>query len=108
MELEHVYNVFHISQLRKYIPDPNHAIVAEPIEATSDLVYEESPVQILHHTSKQLRDKQIPLAKVLWSNQTFSEATWETKEEMKAKHRHLFEVVLYIMETFVSFEDETL
>ena len=44
VELEHVHNVFHISQLRKYIPDPDHTIVTEPIEITEDLVYEEHPV----------------------------------------------------------------
>jgi len=41
VELEHVYNVFHISQLRKYIPDLNYTITPEPIEITADLVYEE-------------------------------------------------------------------
>jgi len=65
VELEHVHNVFHISQLRKYTPDPNHAIVSEPIEITADLVYEEQPIQILDRRIKQLRNKQIPLVKVL-------------------------------------------
>jgi len=41
VELEHVHNVFHISQLRKYIPDLNHTIASEPIEITASLVYEE-------------------------------------------------------------------
>jgi len=36
IDLEHAHNVFHISQLRKYIPDPDHAIVTEPIEVTED------------------------------------------------------------------------
>jgi len=44
VELEHVHNVFHISQLRKYILNPDHAIVIEPIEVTEDLVYEEVPI----------------------------------------------------------------
>ena len=49
VELERMHNVFHISQLRKYTPDPNHAFVPEPIEITSGLVYEEQPIQILNH-----------------------------------------------------------
>jgi len=57
VELEHVHNVFHISQLRKYIPDPDHTIVTDPIEITEDLVYEEHPIQILDHRIKQLRNK---------------------------------------------------
>ena len=44
VEFEHMHNVFHISQLKKYIPEPDHTIVSEPIEITEDLVYEERPV----------------------------------------------------------------
>ena len=80
VELEHVHNMFHISQLRKYILDPDHTIVSEPIEIAEDLVYEERPVQILDRRIKQLRNKQIPLVKVLWTNHTSQEATWETEE----------------------------
>ena len=92
-ELEHVHNVFHISQLRKYIPDPNHTIVSEPVDIAEDLVYEEHPVQILDRRIKQLRNKQIPLVKVLWTNHTSQEATWETEEAIQAKYPHLFEVI---------------
>jgi len=56
--------VFHIPQLRKYIPDADHAIVSEIIKVTGDLVYEEHSVQILDRKIKQLRIKQIPLVKV--------------------------------------------
>ena len=65
LEFEYMYNVFHISQLRKCIPDPDHTIVYEPIEITEDLVFEERPVQILNCRIKQLRNKQIPLVKEL-------------------------------------------
>ena len=75
IELEYVHNVFHVSQLRKYIPDSDHAIVTELIEVTKDLVYEERPVQILDCTIKQLCNKQIPFVKVLWSSHTSSEYT---------------------------------
>jgi len=52
IELEHMHNVFHVSQLRKYIPDPDYAIVTEPIQVTEDLVYEECPVQLLNRRIK--------------------------------------------------------
>ena len=93
VELEHVHNVFHISQLRKYTPDPNHAIVPEPIEITAGLVYKGQPIQILDRRIKQLRNKQISLVKVPWSNHTSQEATWGTEKEMKAKYVQLFEVI---------------
>jgi len=89
------------------MPDPDYTIVSEPIEITKDLVYEEHPVQILDRRIKQLRNKQIPLIKVLWTNHTSQEATWETEEAMKTKYPHLFEVILHVMVKFISFEDET-
>ena len=89
-ELEYVHDVFHISQLRKYIPDPNHVIEPEPIELAEDLPYEEHPIQLLDHRVKQLRNKSIPLVKVLWASHDSSEATWETEEDMKKKYPYLF------------------
>jgi len=97
-ELEHVHNMFHISHLRKYTPDLNHAIVSEPLEITADLVYEEQLIQILGHRIKQLCNKQIPLVKVLRLNHISEEATWETEEEMKSKYQQLFEVILHYIE----------
>jgi len=67
-ELEYVHNVFHVSQLRKYVPDPNHVIEPEPIKLAEDLTYEEHPIQILDRRVKQLRNKSIPLVKVLWAS----------------------------------------
>jgi len=55
-----------------------------------------------------LCNKQIPLVKVLWSNHTSQEATWETEEKMKAKYPYLLEVILHAMVKFLSFKDETL
>jgi len=64
-ELEHVYNIFHISQLRKYVLHPNHVIEPEPIAIVENLTYEEHLVQILDCRLKQPRNKSIPPAKVL-------------------------------------------
>ena len=47
VELEHVHNAFHISQLRKYTSDPNQGIVPEPIEIRVGFVFEEQTIQIL-------------------------------------------------------------
>ena len=43
-ELSRVYNVFHISMLRKYISDPSHVLEILEIELRDDLSYEEKPV----------------------------------------------------------------
>jgi len=54
IELKHVHNLFHIWQLKKYVLNPNHVIITNPIEAAENLVYEERPMQILYHKIKQL------------------------------------------------------
>ena len=46
-KLEHVHNIFHILQLRKYVPDPSHIIIAELVEIVENLIYKECPIQIL-------------------------------------------------------------
>ena len=64
-ELARVLNVFHISMLRKYISDPLHVLEAPEIELRDNLSYEEQPVQILDRKEKELRNKTIPLVKVI-------------------------------------------
>ena len=89
-EFSRVHNVFHISMLRKYIPDPSHALEALEIEPRDDLSYEEQPVQILGREEKELRNKTISLVKSLWRNHLVEEATWEREDQMRSQHPHLF------------------
>ena len=64
--MERIHNVFHVSQLRKYVPDPSHILSYLPVQIHEDLSYTEEPVQILDHKVKQLKNKTIPLVKILW------------------------------------------
>ena len=89
-ELASVHNVFHVSMLKKYVPDPSHVLNHEPIEVHEDLTYEERPVQILAREEKVLRNKTIPLVKVLWRNHKIEEATWEREDDMKKSYPELF------------------
>ncbi|XP_048489752.1 uncharacterized protein LOC125491702 [Beta vulgaris subsp. vulgaris] len=90
-DLDKVHNVFHVSMLRKYIPDPSHVIRHEPLQLRKGLTYEEKPIEILDCREKQLRSKVIPMVKILWANHTSSEATWEVEDQMRTKYPHLFE-----------------
>ncbi|KAL5576993.1 hypothetical protein UlMin_018692 [Ulmus minor] len=67
-QLSSVHNIFHVSMLRKYVPDPSHVLENELIEVREDLTYEEKLVQILDHKDKTLRNKVMPLVKVPWRN----------------------------------------
>ena len=89
-EFSRVHNVFHISMLRKYIPDPSHVLDTPEIELRDDLSYEEQPVQILGREEKELRNKTISLVKVLWRNHLVEEATRKREDQMRSQYPHLF------------------
>ena len=61
-----------------------------PVAYRLDLSYEEQPVQILGREEKELRNKTIPLGKVLWRNHLVEEATWEWEDQMRSQYPHLF------------------
>ncbi|KAL0552128.1 hypothetical protein IC582_011225 [Cucumis melo] len=66
--LSTVHDVFHVSMLRKYVPDPSHVVDYQPLEIDENLNYAEQPVEVLAREVKTLRNKEIPLVKVLWRN----------------------------------------
>ncbi|XP_021625015.1 uncharacterized protein LOC110624208 [Manihot esculenta] len=59
---------------------------AETIDVQSYLTYEKEPMKILAKEMKELRNKKIPLVKLLWRNHKVEEATWESEEVMKQQY----------------------
>ena len=80
LELTRIHDVFHVSMLQKYIVDHSHVLRDQPAELKEDLTYEERPVQIFDRKDQVLRNKVIPLVKVLWMNHGREEATWERED----------------------------
>ncbi|KAL0536189.1 hypothetical protein IC582_025128 [Cucumis melo] len=89
--LSTVHDVFHVSMLRKYVPDPSHVVDYEPLEIDENLSYTEQPVEVLAREVKMLRNREIPLVKVLWRNHRVEEATWEREDDMRSRCPELFE-----------------
>lgn len=52
-----VHDVFHISMLRKYLRDPEHVILLEPLVIEQDLTFELRSVRILERSERVLRHK---------------------------------------------------
>ena len=91
LNLEKIHNVFHVSMLRKYRSDLSHVVSSETIELRPDLTYEEEPIEILAREVKELRNKKIPLVKVLRRNHKTEKATWESEETMWQQYPQLFD-----------------
>ena len=82
--------MFHVSMLRKYIPDPSHVLRDQTVELKDNLTYKEQPMQIVDRREQILRNKVIPLVKVLWGNHEIKEATWESEAHMRNQYLQLF------------------
>jgi len=55
--LSNLHNVFHVSQLRKYISDPTHVIRPDTVQLKNNLTFDAMPVQIMDKKVKELRGK---------------------------------------------------
>jgi hypothetical protein len=88
-ELAGVHPVFHVSQLWKCVVVekrvPTHAL-----DVQDTLEYLEYPVRILYWANKSTRNTTTRFCKVLWSNHSEREATWEKESIMREKYPHLF------------------
>ena len=62
--LEGVHNVFHVSQLRRYVKDESHILDHSKLELQPDLSYKEQLMAILDRSVKTLKNKAIPLVLV--------------------------------------------
>ena len=83
--LANLHNVFHISQMRKYIASLDHVLESYEVQVREDLTMPVGPVRILDAQVKQLRGKEIRTVKVLWD-----EMTWEMEDLMRRSYPHLF------------------
>jgi len=87
--LASIHNIFHVSQLRKYVPDPNHILESDSIQVKENMSFEVKPIRILDSQVKQLRGKSIPMVKVLW-DLISRDSTWKIEEEIRASYPNLF------------------
>ena len=85
-----VHEVFHVSMLRKYTPDPAHVVDWGQIEVDTDATFEEGPVCIVDSRDQVLRRKTVRLVKVLWRHYGVEESTWEREDTMRATYPFLF------------------
>ena len=85
-----VHEVFHVSMLRKYTPDPAHVVDWGQIEVDTHGTFEEGPVCILDSRDQILRRKTMRLVRVLWRHYGVEESTWEREDTMRATYPFLF------------------
>ncbi|XP_058775523.1 uncharacterized protein LOC131649783 [Vicia villosa] len=81
-----LHDVFHVSLLRRYVPDLSHVIQMDDVRVKDNLTIEASPVRIEGREVKQLRGKEIALVKVMWGGPSGESLTWEREDHMRESH----------------------
>ena len=89
-KLAKLHNVFHVSMLRRYRFDESHILPVQDIQVQEDFTFDEEPKAILDREIRKLRNKQVPLVKVLWQHHDIEEATWEPESTMRVSYPQLF------------------
>ena len=90
-EMSAIFNVFHVSQLRKCLRVPDEAIEPTNIKLQLDLTYEEKPIRVLEEMERVTQSKVIKFYKVVWNNHSEQDATWEWKDYLREVYPTFYE-----------------
>ena len=88
--LSAVHNVFHVSQLRRYVRDDSHVLDHSELELRPDLSYKAHPISIVDRREKILKVRTIRLVRISWDPRSPGESTWELEDKIKEKYPNMF------------------
>jgi hypothetical protein len=84
--LARVHDIFHVSQLKKFLNAPMDVMLPEVTPLKADLSYPEHLIKILDQKDRVTRCKTIRFFKIQWSNHSEEEATWESEDFLRSRH----------------------
>ena len=85
-----VHEVFHVSILRRYTPDPAHVVDWGQTKVDTDGNFEKGPVCIVNSRNQVLRCKTVRLVLVLRRHYGVEESTWGCEDTMRATYPFSF------------------
>ncbi|MCI81662.1 hypothetical protein A2U01_0102936, partial [Trifolium medium] len=59
-----MHDVFHLSQLRRFVPDSSVTVDLEAIKLEPNMTFQPQPFQIVDRDVRNLRNRSIPVVKV--------------------------------------------
>ncbi|GJU89366.1 putative reverse transcriptase domain-containing protein [Tanacetum coccineum] len=89
-ELNGVHDTFHVSNLKKCLPDPTLQVPLDEIQVDDKLNFMEEHVEFLEREIKKLKRSRITIIKVWWNSKRGLEFTWELEDQMNLKYSHLY------------------
>ncbi|GJR17248.1 putative reverse transcriptase domain-containing protein [Tanacetum coccineum] len=89
-ELSCVHDTFHVSNLKKYLAEPDVQVPLDEIKINENLRFVEEPIEIVERDVKKLKRRRIPLVKVRWNSRQGAEYTWEREDQFRKRYPNLF------------------
>jgi hypothetical protein len=89
-QLADMHDVFHVSQLKKWLRVPEEWMPIDELELWEDLTNTEHLIKILETAERVTHSQIIQMWKVKWSHHTKDEAMWELEEELELDYPDLF------------------
>ena len=86
-----IFNVFHVSQLKKYLRVLEERVKVRDIKLKSDVAYEEKPVQIIDSKDRVTRNRVIKFHKVMWNNHSEQDAMWKREDYLREVYPAFYE-----------------
>ena len=86
-----IFDVFHVSQLKRCLRIPKEAIAPANIKLQSDLTYEEKPIRVLEEMEIVTQSKVIKFYKVVWNNHSEQDAMWEQEDYLREVYLTFYE-----------------
>ena len=85
----HVHNIFHVSLLKKYIPDSEHILDLNNNILVNQEEFRMAPEWILEVKEKALRNRNLREVLVQWKGYPVEDASWEDWDHMSTQFPHL-------------------
>jgi hypothetical protein len=85
-----IHNVFHVSFLKKYVPDVNLVIYCNVIRVEQEGDFQVQTLCILDHKIEILWNREIGIVKIQWTHYSPKDATWEHEDAMCKEYPHHF------------------
>ena len=87
-----IFNVFHVSQLKKCLCIPKERVPLGDIKLESDLTFEEKLVWVIDTHEQVTQSQVVMFYKVIWSNQgSEHDATWEREDYLREGYKEFYQ-----------------
>ena len=91
-----IFNIFHVSQLKKCLCVPEEAIEPANVKIQSDLTYEERPIRVLEEMERVTHSKVIKFYMVIWNNLSEQDTTWKHEDYLREVYPSFYEEWLVV------------